>query len=308
MLTDPNRNAMLVVTDSNRDRGRRWSTLTETSGFTEGPGTHPLTKDESDARLDLFPDAARDSQTVTVLHGARSIRSDSYGNAITYTPEDRPSRAFDGDSNTAWRAGEFDSVRGIRIRIGLDRAITTDHVNLVQVLQPPNDRYITTATIRFDGKDPTPITLGPTSRTAAGQTVTFPKHHFRTFEIEVQDTNVGEQIIFGGLSPVGCGEIRLRDDAANSKPVVVTETVQMPGDLLRTLGAASASRPLVLLMNRDRILPSPARHDPEPTMSRSFSLPTARSFAVAGDIRLSRDRDDSQIDRTLGYRGVEFLR
>ncbi|MEP6624829.1 MAG: alpha-(1-_3)-arabinofuranosyltransferase family protein, partial [Acidimicrobiia bacterium] len=297
------RDATLVVTDSNRDRGRRWSTLTETAGFTEGPGTHPLTKDESDARLDLFPDAPRDSQTVTVLHGARSIRADSYGNAITYTPEDRPSRAFDGDPLTSWRAGEFDSVRGLRIRIGLDDPITTDHVNLVQILQPPNDRYITTAVMRFDGKDPTTITLGPSSRTAGGQTITFPKRRFRTFEVEVQDTNVGEQFIFGGLSPVGFGEIRLQSDAAGSAPVVVSEVVKMPGDLLRAAGAASASRPLVLLMNRDRVLPVPARHDPEPILARAFTLPTARGFSVAGDIRLSRDRDDAQIDRTLGYRG-----
>ena len=133
----------LVVTDSNRDRARRWSTLTETSGYTEGPGTHPLTRDESNAPLDLFPDAPRDAQTVTVLQGAKSVAASDYANAITYTPEDRATRAFDGDPHTAWRTGEFDDVRGDRIRIVLDHPITTDHVNLVQVLDPPNDRYIT---------------------------------------------------------------------------------------------------------------------------------------------------------------------
>ena len=300
--------ATLVVTDSNRDRGRRWSSLTETAGYTEGPGTHPLTKDESDSRLDLFPHQPHDAQTVTVLQGARSIRADNYGNPISYTPEDRPARAFDGDPYTPWRTGQFEEVQGNRIRIVLDHPITTGHVNLVQVLRPPNERYITNATLRFDGANATPITLGKSSRTAAGQTVHFPRRTFQAFEIEVRATNFGEQIMFGGLSPVGFGEIRLTDVAAGGAPVVVHEVIQMPGDLLRVAGAASAGRPLLLLMNRDRVLPVPARHDPEIALTRAFTLPSARSFAVGGDVRLSRDRHDDEIDRTLGYQGPVVAR
>ncbi|MBK5289502.1 MAG: DUF3367 domain-containing protein [Acidimicrobiia bacterium] len=295
------RDATLVVTDSNRDRGRRWSSLTETAGFTEGPGSHPLRRDESDSRLDLFPDAAPDAQTITRLVGARSVRADSYGNAISYTPEDRPARAFDSDPFTSWRVGQFDEVKGKRIRITLDHRITTDHVNLVQVLTAPNDRFITDATLRFDGGHDTPIRLGRTSRTEAGETIRFPRRTFSTFEIEVRGTNVGEQIIFGGLSPVGFGEIRLTDAAG--QPVRVQEVVEMPKDLLRIAGAASATRPLVLLMNRDRVTPIPARVDPEGALVRGFTVPTERSFAVAADVRLARDRDDAAIDRTLGYRG-----
>ncbi len=295
------RGATLVVTDSNRDRGRRWSSLTETAGFTEGAGTRPLTRDESDSRLDLFPDAPRDAQTVTRLVGARSVRADSYGNAISYTPEDRPARAFDGNPLTSWRSGQFDEVKGTRIRITLDRPITTDHVNLVQILTAPNDRFITDATLRFDGGDDTAIRLRRPSRTATGQTITFPRRSFRTFEVEVRGTNVGEQIIFGGLSPVGFGEIRLTDDAGT--PIVVHEVVEMPRDLLRIAGEVSQDHPLILSMNRQRVTPKPARVDPESTLVRSFTLPTARAFAVAGDVRLSRDRDDAAIDRTLGYRG-----
>ncbi len=297
------RGSTLVVTDSNRDRGRRWSTLTETAGFTEGPGTHPLSVDESDARLELFPDAPADAQTETILKGAKSVRANDYGNPITYTPEGRPTRAFDGDPLTAWRTGQFDEVKGDRIRIVLDHPITTDHVNLVQVLTAPNDRFITSATLRFDGGHPTDVSLGDTSRTSAGQTVTFPRRTFRSFEVEVRGTNVGEQIMFGGLSPVGFGEIRLRDEAAGAAPVVVHEIVRMPGDLLRVAKGASADHPLVLLMSRDRVLPAPSRTDPEPSLTRQFTLPTARTFAVGADVRLARNRTDSEIDRTLGYEG-----
>src|SRR5215213_2262519 len=49
--------ADLVLTDSNRRRGRRWSTLWENTGATEQAGQEPLDHDISDNRLPLFPDA-----------------------------------------------------------------------------------------------------------------------------------------------------------------------------------------------------------------------------------------------------------
>ncbi len=166
--------ATLVVTDSNRDRARRWSTITDTSGYTEGPGTHPLEDDLTDARLDMFPDAGEDAYTTTELHGAKAVAANDYGNPITYTPEDRATRAFDGDVNTAWRAGAFDNVQGDKIRIVLDHPITTDQVNLVQPLKKPNERSITQAVLRFDGASPVNVTLGKPSLTAVGQTLDVP--------------------------------------------------------------------------------------------------------------------------------------
>lgn len=298
------RDATLVVTDSNRDRARRWSTLTETAGYTEGPGTLPLVTDESDARLALFPAAPPDAFTTTALHGARSVAANDYGNPITYTPEDRATRAFDGDPHTAWRTGKFDDVRGDRIRIVLDAPISTDRVNLVQDLQQPNERYVTRAILRFDGGDPVTIDLGAPSRTVGGETVRFPRRTFRSFELEIRDTNLGQLPLYGGVSPVGFAEIRLRDSAKGARRVRVSEVVKMPGDLLRVAGAASADRSLLLLMSRDRVLPGPARTDPEPALAREFALPTRRTFALGGDVRLSRNRTDSEIDRLLGYAGL----
>ena len=295
--------ATLVVTDSNRDRARRWSTITDTSGYTEGPGTHPLEEDLSDARLDMFPDAGIDAYTTTELHGAKSVRASDYGNPITYTPEDRATRAFDGDVDTAWRTGAFDDVQGDRIRIVLDQPITTDRVNLVQPLKRPNERYVTKAVLTFDAGSPVNIDLGRASRTPEGQTLEFPKRTFRTLEVEIRETNLGQLINYGGVSPVGFAEIRLRDDEAGARPVRVSEVVKMPSDLLDTLGRASQDRPLVLLMDRERVIPVPPRSDPEQALVRSFSLPTDRSFGVAGDVRLSPNLSDDQIDRLLGYTG-----
>ncbi len=137
------RGATLVVTDSNRDQARRWSTVTDTLGYTVGPGTHPLEKDLSDSRLEMFPDAKEDAFTTTKLVGAKGVAASDYGNPITYTPEDRAARAFDGNVKTAWRTGAFDDVTGDRIRIVLDHPITTDHINLVQSQKKPNERYVT---------------------------------------------------------------------------------------------------------------------------------------------------------------------
>jgi len=295
--------ATLVVTDSNRERARRWSTVTDNLGYTEGRGNHPLETDESDARLDVFPDARPDAYTTTELEGVRSVGASSYANPITYTGEDRAARAFDGDPQTAWRTGAFDDVRGDRIRVVLDAPVTTDHVNLVQVLEKPNERYVTRARLRFDGKDTVDVDLGLLSRRPEGEQVTFGERTFRALEIEILDTNLGVLGNYGGVSPVGFAEIRIRADAPGSEPVRVHEVVRMPRDLLRVAGTASADQPLLFLMSRERVIPVPPRRDPEPSMVRELELPTARRFSVTGEARLSPLLADDATDRLLGYTG-----
>ncbi len=131
----------------------------------------------------------------------------------------------------------------------------------------------------------------------------FARRTFRTFELEIRDTNLGQVINYGGVSPVGFAEIRLHDDAPGSRNVRVSEVVKMPSDLLSTVGTASQNHPLVLLMNRERVIPVPPRRDPEESMVRAFALPTARSFGLAGEARLSPFLPDDEIDRLLGYAG-----
>ena len=85
------RGATLVVTDTNRERARRWSTVTDTVGLHRGAG-QPSARPRisSDARLDLFPDAPPDAYTTTELRGVEAV----WPRATTatrsrYTPEDR---------------------------------------------------------------------------------------------------------------------------------------------------------------------------------------------------------------------------
>ena len=292
----------LVVTDSNRRRGRRWSTVTDTVGYTEGPGAFQLGADESDARLDVFPGAPTNAYTTTVLRGVKFVGATSYANPITYTPEDRPARAIDGDPYTAWRTGAFDDVTGDRIRIVLKKPITTDHLNVVQVLQLPNERFITRARLHFDNKTAVDVDLGGRSRRPEGQRIDFPRRSFSTFEIEILNTNLGVVRNYSGTSPVGFGEIRLRDEGATAD-VVAEEVVRLPSDLLKNVGTASLDSPLAILMTRERVIPVPPRSDPERNMTREFRLPTQRSFSVSGDVRLSSFLPDAATDRLLGYSG-----
>src|SRR5262249_34390959 len=95
-------NATLVLTDENRRRGQRWSTVLENVGYTEQAGEKPLAVDTSDQRLEVFPGDDDKTYTVVRQEGVRSVQATDYGNPITFTPEDRPALAFDNNLDTGW--------------------------------------------------------------------------------------------------------------------------------------------------------------------------------------------------------------
>jgi hypothetical protein len=171
-------------------------------------------------------------------------------------------------------------------------------VNLVQPLVGSPNRFITDVELTIDGGKPVRVALGPSSRTAAGQTITFPRRTFHTFSVKILRTNVQRVSLFGQDDAVGFAEIRLRD-AHSTHDVRVDEVVQMPSDLLGALGAASSTHPLVLVMNRDAIRPVPPRTQPELALSRAFDLPAARTFALTGNATVSADAPNAAIEHAL---------
>jgi len=100
--------AALLLTDSNRKRGERWTTIRHTQGYTEAANEEPLVTDMSDNRLPVFPDATNDTQTVAVYEGGIEARATGYGNRITFTPEERAAYAVDGDQGGHLFAAMFD--------------------------------------------------------------------------------------------------------------------------------------------------------------------------------------------------------
>jgi len=303
--------SMLVVTDSNRRRGRRWSTVRDNTGYTEQAGEVPYADDPSDARLVVFPGQGEDAYTVAEQRGVRSVVATAYGNPITFTPEDRPANALDGDLDTSWKVAAFDEAIGNSIRVDLDAPITTGRINLVQILRGPRERWATEVDLRFDGGAPVHVSLGDASRSEAGQTILFDRRTFGALEITLTDTNVGRGPFHAGESPVGFAEIRMRDepgDGGAQRPgdyVGVDEVIRMPRDLTGALGDLTSEHSLVFVMSRQRQVPVPPRSDEEPRLVRSFTVPTARTFEVTGDARLAPGAPSDVVDAVLGLPGRE---
>jgi arabinofuranan 3-O-arabinosyltransferase len=291
--------SVLVVTDSNRKRGRRWGAVKDIEGATQRADESALVKDEADSQLDLFPGSTASAQTVVESPGAE-VSTTRYGNRITYWQEERGSRAFDGDVSTAWQFGTHDTVAGERLRLDLAKPISTDHVNLVQRLTGDNGRYITQATLTFDGGHPVTVALDASSRTTQGQTVTFPRRTFSRMDVRVDDTNVGDDLN-GPVNNVGFSEIRVRDDAPGASDVHVDEVVRMPTDLVKRAGAKAADRALVYEMSRSRTFVVPPRTaQDEPALVRRFEVPDTRTFGSGGTVRLATAAPDQVIDGVLG--------
>ncbi len=285
--------AALVVTDTNALAAARWGTLRDNQGQVQQPGVSTLAANPSNYALPVFPGAGDDTRTVAQVVGVASVQATSYGDPLTYTPEDRPLNAVDGNVTTSWTCCAHSPVTGQRLQINLHSPVTVDHVTLLQAqLQRPN-RRLTSVTLRFDGSHPLTVPLTPASYTAPGQTVTFGTRTFHQLEITLDAASGGARKRFDGLSQVGLAEVGIPGVGQAS------EALRLPTDLLSQAGAASANHPLFLLMDRSRAI-EPPRQDPEPTMARTFSLPTARTFAVGGTAEINAGDSDYLINQLVG--------
>ena len=295
--------SVLVVTDTNRKRARRWGSLSWNLGYTQRAGEQPLVKDENDSPLELFPDQKVNAQTTVETPGVE-VGATKYGQDNLYEPQYRPVRGIDGDVHTAWTVGQFGTVIGQRWQVRVDGGVSTDHVNLVQPLGPGNDRYLTKVELTFDGKDATTVDLGPESRTEAGQTIPFPQRSFHTLGVKIVDTNVGDDATPPYQNGVGLAEVRLENNATGAL-VVAHEVTVMPTDLVTTAAKQAATRPLVFSMARLRSnLVPPYTTRIEDALVREFQVPDARTFGVGGTARLAPDAPDEVLDGILGIPGA----
>jgi arabinofuranan 3-O-arabinosyltransferase len=288
--------AALLLTDSNRKRGERWTTIRHTRGFTETASGEAMVEDARDNRLPLFPGRDTDVMTVAEDRGGVAASATSYGNTITYTSEERPSLAVDGDLETAWRAGAFFDARGERIELTYAEPITADRVNLTQVTNGSRNRYITAVRLRFDGEDPIDAPLARQSRDDPGQVVTFPERTFRTLSIEILEDSVGFVPRYAGQSSLGFAEIEVGDQPADHE-----DAIRLPTDLLAAAGEDAADHPLAISLTRQRQDPTDTtRTDEELRLIRLLDLPGGRAFSLEGEARLYRRTPTSVIDETLG--------
>ena len=286
--------ADLVLTDSNRKQARRWGSVRENLGYTEAADETPLKVDLNDNRLDTFPGTGTGAQTVTVQRGVARVQATGYGNPITYTPEDRALMAIDGDPSTAWRVGAFADVTGERIEVQLAAPTTTNHVVLLQPIDGPRNRWLTRVRLRFDGKAPVLVDLDDSSRTSPGQRIDFSSRTFTTLSIEIVATNFTKLPGYRGISAVGFAEIGIEGVRAD-------EALRLPTDLLGQAGSAAATNRLTIVTSRDRASTFEAnRSDPELALDRLVTLPTARTFTLAGTARLSDRAGDATLWAVIG--------
>ena len=261
--------------------------------------------DANDQRVEVFPGQSTDAQTIVRSPGAR-VTVSRYGSDYTLFPEVRGARAFDGDLDTSWQTGSYTHVLGDKIRLDLDSPIETDHVRLVQSLIGRIDRYITRATLTFDGKDPVVVDLNDASRTPEGQTVGFPARSFHRLEITVDDTNVGDAVPIDYTNPVGFAEIGVRDNAPGAQDIRVDEIVRLPTDMVDTLGTSATGHALVFSMSRSRTNVIPPRFSQdEVALIRQIRVADARTFGVRGGARVATDAADDVLDSVLGLPDAE---
>jgi hypothetical protein len=300
LATDPSRldslasqGAHLVLTDTNRKQAFRWDTLTANAGYTETPGENPAKTDLSDSPVELFPGSTITSKTYAGFVGAVNVTASSYGNGVSYTPEDQAYSAIDNNFDTAWITGTFvPDPAGQWWQAQFADPVTTDHITLVQPQRGDRSRWVSSVTLTFDGKDPVKYDLTSASHVTSGQTLTFPTRSFHTLRVTIDGTtdNTAPPLT---AAAVGFAEIQIPGQQ-------VRQVLQMPTQMLSSLGAASAADRLTVVMTRSRTSQYPPRSDPETSISRQFSLPTARTFSLTGSASLSALIPDDEIDRLVG--------
>ena len=244
--------------------------------------------------MELFPGAAISSKSYASYAGAVNVTASSYGNSVSYTPEDQAYSAIDEDFDTAWITGTFvPNPAGQWWQAQFANPVTTDHITLVQPQRGDRSRWVSAVTVSFDGKDPVRYDLTKTSHVTSGQTLTFPTRTFHTLRVTI-DRTTNDTAPPLTASAVGFAEVEIPGQQ-------VHQVVQMPTQMLSTaLGASSAANRLTVVMTRQRTSQFPPRTEPETTISRQFTLPTPRTFTLSGSASLSALIPDDEIDRLVG--------
>ena len=265
--------------------------MTANAGYTETPDDEPGQDGPERQPHRALPRDDHQLKSYATYVGAVNVTASSYGNPVSYTPEDRAYSAIDGNLDTAWNTGTFvPDPAGQWWQAQFPDPVTTDQITLVQPQRGDRTRWISKVTLTFDGKDPSPFDLGRVPP-ARGPTVHLPgarlpyaaRHHRRHHRRQ----RACHSRPLRSASP----RWRSPDSSARGR-----------SDAHRSLRPRrrSASDRLTYVMSRQRTSPYPTRSDPETTITRQFTLPTARTFTISGSASLSSLLPDDEIDRLVG--------
>ena len=224
--------------------------------------------------------ASRASRTRRYV-GAVNVTASSYGNSVSYTPEDQAYSAIDGNFDTAWIVGTFvPDPKGQWWQVGFANPVTTDHITVVQPQRGDRSRWVSDVTLTFDGKDPIRYQLNASSHVTAGQTLTFPSRTFHTLRVTIDGTTNNTRAAGRGRRRRLLGDRDPRPAGAPGRPDADPDAV----DPRRRVGGRPAHRG-----DDPRSAPRNSRRAATPRRrSRGSSpCPTARTFTLAGAASLS---------------------
>ncbi len=93
----------------------------------------------------ILPFAALNHQTVAVITGVNSLSASSYGSWYFTLPQEGPFAAFDGNSNTAWVAGNVNGSVGQWIQADLTVPLNVSQISVQMLVDGDPQRQIATA-------------------------------------------------------------------------------------------------------------------------------------------------------------------
>ncbi|MEN9645441.1 MAG: hypothetical protein RL238_2110 [Actinomycetota bacterium] len=271
--------AMVVLTDTNRDRAHHWRSSQDVTGFTEsgGPGSDQLRFDEGDQRLPVFglvDDAAQ--QTTASLDSGLVVRASGYGEPFAYRPEQRPAMAVDGDADTAWVVADRADPVGHFIEI-------SDNDGRLTLLQPAGtDRRITSVRITdiAGSAGPIDVALDERSLTRPGQHVDVTPG--AALRITITGVTSGRDAV--GFAELGIGEH--------------TEVVRLPSY------EEPADTPFAVVLTRERTDPLNGwRSDPERSLVREFTTANAHDVQATVTLRMNARADEQVLNQWEGTDG-----
>ena len=104
-----------------------------------------------------------------------NVTASSYGNSVSYTPEDQAYSAIDNNFDTAWITGTFvPDPAGQWWQAQFANPVTADHITLVQPQRGDRSRWVSGVTLTFDGKDPVTYDLNASSHVTVGPDAHLP--------------------------------------------------------------------------------------------------------------------------------------
>ena len=290
----------LVATDSNRRAARHWSSVVSQVGRTETRDETPSRDDPSDIRLNPFTAVSGaavpvDEQSVSVLVGdVARIRASSYGNPITFSPEDRPENAIDGDPRTAWRGAVFADARGQWLEVSYRRPVTTDRIDLYMPVRGRRDRVVTLARLDLlDDSGQVVRSLPVSPGMAPLVSLRFPSTTFSMARYELLDDSMAGQSDYSFAPGVGLAEISV-PGVANTEYVVLPRSV-------RDLSARARTMSIVLARWTNALT---ATSDPEVAVHRIVDLAAPRTFMLSGAARLAGAASEEVLQRVTSLGGA----